>query len=76
VGHALRQLLSTAQYWTQNGFKTGNLSALVICSRFPRSDTGIQRAQLTFERKFKAPLSVVSRNREVQFESVLKFGIR
>jgi hypothetical protein len=76
VAHALKQLLSTAQYWTQKGYGTGRLSALVVCSQFPKVSTGIQRAQATFQKKFKAPLHVTPRNQELEFESLLEFGKR
>ena len=76
VSHALEQLLSTAHYWTQRGYRAGELAALVVSSQFPRFSTGIQRAQLNFAKKFKAPLHVVSRNLEFKFETLLEFPKR
>ncbi len=74
VSHALEQLLSTAHYWTTKGYRAGELAALVVCSQYPRISTGIQQARLTFRRQFKAPLHVVSRNREFDIESLFGLG--
>jgi hypothetical protein len=74
VSHALEQLVSTAHYWTTKGYRAGELAALVVCSQYPRISTGIQRARLKFRRHFKAPLHVVSRNREFDIERLFGLG--
>jgi len=76
VAHALDQLLSTAKFWTQNGYKSGKLSALVVSSQYPRFSTKMQRAGLRFKKEFNAPLHVVSRNLELKFETLFEFRRR
>jgi hypothetical protein len=74
VDHGLSQIFCTARYWIDNGFSSSKLAALVVCCRYPRVSTGIQRAKLRFRRDFKGPLTVVSKNLEFTFKDLFVFG--
>lgn len=74
VDHGLRQILTTAQYWVEAGYRSAKLAALVVCCRYPRVSTGIQRAKLQFLRKYHGPLHVISRNKEVSFNDLIASG--
>lgn len=74
VDHGLLQILTTAQYWVEHGYNSAKLAALVVCCRYPRVATGVQRAKLQFERRYRGPLHVVPRNKEVRFKDLFDFG--
>jgi len=73
VDHAVLQILNTANYWKKNKLNSGSLAALVVCTRYPRIDTKIQRAKSKFARDFKGPLHVVTKNEEFEFVRLLSF---
>lgn len=73
VSHAITQVTATAALWENSDRRCGALAALIVCSQYPRIATGIQRAKERFKREYRAPLHVVSRNREYRFELVLSF---
>lgn len=71
VDHAIKQIVATIKYWHENQLASGQLAAIIVCSRYPKIDTKIQRAKVTLAKTYKAPLHVVSRNREYQFSALL-----
>jgi hypothetical protein len=73
VNHAVEQIMATAQFWSENDFRTGRIAGLVVSSRKPSNDTKIQRFQLAFLKKYKSPLHVWPKNDEFIFENVLEF---
>ena len=74
VDHAVDQIFATADFWTKNGFREGNIAGLIVCSRKPSFDTKIQRIQARFAKHFSAPIHVIARNDEFVFERVLMFS--
>ena len=73
VAHALDQIAATIDFWKTNNLRCGKLSALVVCSKYPRVDTKVQRAKSRLAREFKAPLHIVSKNCEYSFSALLSF---
>lgn len=75
VEHAVKQIDATAIYLkscdaAQNLLP---LAGLVICSRYPRFDTKLQRLAKLFAKSHRAPLHVVARNDEFDLSRVLAF---
>lgn len=71
VDHAVDQVDTTLREWRQNGW-SGNVSAgLVVCSRYPRHDTKIQRMRIRFAKQYGAALHVVRYGQELDFSRVL-----
>lgn len=71
VGHALKQVERTLIYWIDNKLRKGRIGALIVCSRYPRNDTSIQRAKAAFMRDHRALLTVVSRNLELLLDDLV-----
>jgi hypothetical protein len=72
VEHAIKQVMQTADFWVQRGFCCGRIAGLIVSVGIPASSTTLQRAKIAFAKRFKGGrLSVVSGNREVEFEAVL-----
>jgi hypothetical protein len=74
VNHAVEQVVATAEYWELHELRNGKLAGLIVCSKYPRFDTKVQRAQQKFATKYKAPLHVVTKNSEYMFADVFTFG--
>lgn len=63
VDHAMRQVIATLRFWCNHELKGGTrLAALVVCTKYPRVDTKIQRAKIQLAKEFNAPLHVRTRN--------------
>jgi hypothetical protein len=73
VEHAVRQVLATAKYWLAGKLLEGRIAGLIVCARYPRVDTTVQRSQQEFTKQFKGPLHIVCRNGEYDIECVLSF---
>lgn len=75
VNHAVDQLLKTIEVWRDHPLRGKNtkLAALVVCSQYPRVDTRIQRAKMTFASRFRTPLHISSRGGEFVFCSLATF---
>ena len=71
VDHAIDQITATIDYWISERLRCGKLSALIVCAKYPKVDTKVQRAKSKFARAFKAPLHIVSRNHEYSFLALL-----
>lgn len=74
VDHAVDQIKASIVFLETNNLRNGKLACLIVCSRYPRVDTKIQRAQMEIASKYKAPLHVSTQNREYTFPSLFKFG--
>lgn len=73
VDHAVEQVKSTMDFWKQNGLSNGLISALVVCTKYPKIDTKIQRAKLALAKIHKSPLHIVTQNLEYDFDALLSF---
>lgn len=73
VDHAVEQVKSTMDFWVKNGFNNGLFSALIVCTRYPKVDTKIQRAKLALAKIHKSPLHIVTQNLEYDFDALLSF---
>jgi len=71
VSHAVDQIQATLNYWNKNNLSNGKFGALVVCSKYPKVDTKIQRAKLFLASKHKTPLHVVTQNLEYDFDALL-----
>lgn len=73
VEHGAKQIHATAQYWRSEGHVCGKIAGLLVCTRYPRASTSIQKSQQAFQKLFSGPLHVVTKNYEYQIENVLSF---
>ena len=64
-------IMSGGWYWNKNNLSNGKFGALVVCSKYPKVDTKIQRAKLFLASKHKTPLHVVTQNLEYDFDALL-----
>lgn len=71
VNHAVDQVKKTIDYWVSNKMVNGRISSLIVCSEYPRFDTRIQRARDFLAKKYSAPLHVVTKNMEFEFDALL-----
>lgn len=71
VDHAVEQVKETIEYWISNKLINGRISSLIVCSEYPRFDTKVQRARDFLARQYKAPLHVVTKNMEFDFDALL-----
>ena len=74
VAHAAEQILATLAFVDQAGIEPRRRAAVVVCTRFPRFDTKVQRLAQQISRKFHAPLHVRTHGRDLVFEDLLSFG--
>lgn len=56
VEHGATQTMATAEYITEKKFRNGKIAGLIVCRRYPKEDSILQRRQLAFAKKFKGPL--------------------
>ncbi len=71
VDHAVDQINATLQEWRANGWLSGAFSGLVVCNRYPRQDTKIQRMRNRFARDYGAALHVVRHGQEFSFDRIM-----
>lgn len=78
VSHAVDQLAATLAIWQEHHLRDRQIpiSALVVCSRYPRFDTKIQKAKERLARDYKVPLHVSTRNEEYLCSDLRKFSPR
>ena len=74
VVHGARQILSTAQFWTNKALRQGRIAGLLVCAQYPRISTTVQRIQDTFARSYGGPLHVIARNGEYLYERVFEYS--
>lgn len=73
VDHGTKQVIATAEALQAEGKLGSRLAGLIICTQYPKNDTLIQRARLSFARRFKGPIHAVTKSREFDFNRVLAF---
>lgn len=73
VDHACDQLLATVNRNNVKPLLERKLGLLIICNRFPREDTKVQRARQKCFKAYKAPLRVVCGGGEFDIEKVATF---
>lgn len=74
VDHAVEQIMSTAEYIDSNKISAGKKAGLIICSKYPRIDTKVQRYKAAFAKKYRAPLHIVNNGGEFDFINLFKFS--
>ena len=68
VRHALRQIHAVATYLSDGGLRQGRLGAVLLCSRYPQTDSTILRLRNEFAKTFKgSPLHIAARSVRVDF---------
>jgi hypothetical protein len=72
VEHGATQVMATAEYLTSNKHRNGLIAALIVCRKYPKEDSIVQRRQLAFAKKFKGPLKV-SEKTVYEFEKCFSF---
>ena len=74
IAQAIRQVHAVAAYLEANSMRQGKLGAVVLCTRFPQSDSTILRLRNAFAKAFAgSPLHIASRDCRVDFvESISK----
>lgn len=73
VDHAVDQIKGTLRMLRKDSNNKGRSAGLIVCARYPRIDTKIQRAKQALANEFKAPLHIVCRNDEFDFPALLSF---
>jgi hypothetical protein len=74
VDHAAKQIMSSAEYIDSNGIALGQKAGLIVCSKYPRVDTTVQKIKNAFAKKYQAPLHVVNIQGEFNFSNLFKFS--
>ena len=73
VDQGLKQIETTLKDWRAKGWLGRLRAGLIVCTRYPRQDSKIQRARNKFARDFGAPLHVVRHGQSFRFERILAF---
>jgi hypothetical protein len=73
VEHGAAQTTATAEYITREKLRQGKIAGLIVCRRYPKEDTTLQRLQLAFAKKFNGPLRT-SEKIEYDFEKCFAFA--
>lgn len=73
VDHAARQIEESLQFLQDNEMSDLPVAGLIVCTRYPRIDTTVQRVKQRLARRFCAPLTVKTDGRGLSFESLLSF---
>lgn len=72
VEHALEQIEAAFHYLEQNDLLGSRNAALIVCrKRHPSFNSKLQKAQDRLSRRYKAPLHVVTVNREYDVDRVM-----
>ncbi|WP_395685023.1 hypothetical protein [Caenimonas koreensis] len=74
VDHAAEQILASMEYLKGKELGKLRLAGLIICSRYPKVDTKVQRLKQKLATKFRAPLHVMTYGRNLDFEKLAKFA--
>ncbi len=70
VSRAIDQIIATLAFWRNHELCSTSQSALIVCSRYPRFDTKLQRGKVKLQKK-NVFLRVESRNLEYEFTDFL-----
>lgn len=81
IEHAVDQVEAALELMKKCGRPRGKkgptsaipIAGLIVCSKYPRSDTSFQKKQKRFVAKYKSPLHCVSGKGEFRLEKVLRF---
>lgn len=75
VEHAVEQVSATVRQLQgcSAAARVHPVAGLVVCARYPRFDTKLQRLTKVFVATHRAPLHVVARNDEYELDRVLAF---
>lgn len=74
VDHAAEQIAEALRYLRESGLNELPVAGLIVCSRYPRVDTKVQRLKQRLARDFRAPLTVKTDGRGLVIERLLAFG--
>lgn len=74
--HGLSQVLASAKMVRDREPNLTVIAAMLVSNRMPRVNTFVQRAKDKYAAEMGAPLTLVSRNCEVLFDEVIRFGGR
>lgn len=73
VDHAVEQIEAAFIHLRSSGEQISKLAGLVICSRYPRIDTKIQRLKQRLARRFMAPLHIKTDGRDLKFSEFFRY---
>lgn len=73
VAHATEQVEVALNFLKNNGKTDLPVGGLIICTRVPSNDTTIQRMRLKLAKAFRAPLTVRTNGKDLDFDSLVKF---
>lgn len=73
VDHAAKQVESALRFLRDNGLNDLPVAGLIVCTRYPRIDTTVQRIKQRIAKTYSAPLTVKTDGRALAFESLLSF---
>lgn len=73
VAHATQQVEVALNYLKKIGQTDLPVGALIVCTRVPSNDTTVQRMRQKLAKAFRAPLTVRTNGRDLDFDSLIKF---
>lgn len=71
IGHAAKQIERALEFMKNHGLTDLPVGALIICSRYPSTDTTLQRIKQRLAKNHKVPLRVKTDGRDLIFDSLL-----
>lgn len=72
VDHAVEQIEATFAYLDTTDEMPKGRAGLIVCSRYPRTDTKVQRLKLRLAKRFSASLHVKTDGRNLQFTDLFR----
>lgn len=72
VAHATAQIEEALRFLKESGKLDLPVGGLVVCSRYPRVDTTVQRMKQKLAKTFRAPLTVKTDGRNLDFLSLIR----
>lgn len=66
VDHAARQLMAAASHANVKPYLEEKICFLILCTRYPRADTTIQRMMELAKKKYKAKFRIMTNQREIE----------
>jgi hypothetical protein len=73
VDHAAEQVMAGLQYVVNCAELPQRLAGLIVCTRYPRIDTKIQRIKVAALKRFRAPIHIQTKAVGVNLEVLLKY---
>ena len=74
VDHAAEQILATLEFVKANNIGPAKRAGLIVCTRYPKVDTKVQRLKQKLAKAFRAPLHVKTHAQALVLEDLLKFA--